>query len=149
MPSCARKYIESEEFSALKWVLSTLQYWDMNCSVSHSCCPVDLVFPLSTLWMIPKACVDTQVPHSFSSALVWKGPSGFHFLFKTFWNQKFPTEKVHFRSSLLTYINWRPWWFLRGLLSDGKTESSMWHFFEEKEAFCPSQYFSFPWYVMW
>lgn len=68
-PSCARKDIESEEFSAIKWVLSTMQYWDMNLSVSHSCCPVDLVFPLSTLWMIPKVCVDTQVPHSFSPAL--------------------------------------------------------------------------------
>lgn len=72
---------------------------------------------------------------------VWKGHSGFHFQFKTFWNQKFPAEKAHSRSSLLTYIKWRPWWFLRGLLSDGKTESSMWHFFEEKEALCPKKYF--------
>lgn len=71
-PSCARKDIGSEEFSAPKCVLSTVQNWDMNCSASHSCCPVDLVFPLSSLWMIPKACVDTQVPHSFSPALILK-----------------------------------------------------------------------------
>lgn len=84
--------------------LCSTEPW-INCSAIHSCCPMALVFLLSTLWMTPKACADTQVPHSSSPALVLECVKAIRYSalhFKTFWSQRFTTEKVYFRSSLLT-----------------------------------------------